>query len=191
MTAELKVVPSGRNCTKCKVYKSFSEFYKHNSPDANGHTSRCKECIKEDNKSRRGKHNLNPELVKERRKRWMEGVKKDPEKLAKYRAMKNKWNRSDKYYDNYYKKRFGISLAEVQAMLSRQNGLCSNIGCSVPISIMGKDETKSQGVVDHSHKTGKVRALLCVRCNAMLGHIENNSQLIPGFMDYLNKHNEL
>jgi hypothetical protein len=29
-------------------------------------------------------------------------------------------------------------------------------------------------VLDHCHKTGHVRGVLCRGCNAMLGHIENN-----------------
>lgn len=32
----------------------------------------------------------------------------------------------------------------------------------------------STPVLDHDHKTGACRAVLCRGCNAMLGHIENN-----------------
>lgn len=125
--------------------------------------------------------------MRERATRWRQKVMADPVRRAKLREKKNRWNRSERYYDSYYKKRFGISLAEVTSMLARQNGLCANLGCGVEIAI-GKSGNAKKACVDHSHSTGKVRAMLCTRCNTTLGHIENNQTLVPGLMDYLSKH---
>lgn len=41
--------------------------------------------------------------------------------------------------------------------------------------------------VDHSHESGKVRGLLCTRCNIFLGFIENRGDLIDRAFDYLKK----
>ncbi len=164
------------------------DFYAHKNGGL-GVSGRCKECHKEDARiSWKKGHNLDPALVKERQKRHYQKVSADAEKAAERRAKKNKWNRSDRYYEGYYQKRFGVSLQDVRNMLSRQNGLCANVGCSKPIALGKEDGTNATGVVDHNHETGKVRSLLCIRCNTLLGHVEKNSQLLPGLLDYLNKH---
>ncbi len=51
------------------------------------------------------------------------------------------------------------------ALLAHQGGIC--ILCQVEIP-EGKD------VLDHNHKTGRIRGVLHRSCNALLGHIENN-----------------
>lgn len=147
----------------------------------------CKACHIKKSKANKKKHNENSELATLRRKKYNANRKADPVKRAKYREMKNKWNKSDKYFDGYFKRKFGISLNDVNAMLSIQNGLCANIGCCRSIAILPSDE-QFKSVVDHDHDTGKVRSLMCVRCNSLLGHIEKDQKLIPGLMDYLNKH---
>ena len=43
--------------------------------------------------------------------------------------------------------------------------------------------------LDHNHSTGKIRGLLCQRCNRLLGRIENNLKLIPKFLTYLKETN--
>ncbi len=54
--------------------------------------------------------------------------------------------------------RYGLTQAEYQALRKKQGGKCS---------ICGKKQWKLR--VDHDHKTGKVRGLLCEHCNKMLG----------------------
>lgn len=180
----LNVVPiKVKSCVKCEKSKSLSEFHndKH-APD--GKTYKCGQCINSENRER---HLKNPEAMKIRNKKSKERIYSDPVAHAKHKAMKTAWNHTPKYYDMYYKKRFGITFAEVNSMLSNQNGLCSNIGCSRQIAIAPVgDQVKA--CVDHCHATGKVRSMMCVRCNTLLGHVENDRNLIMGLMDYLNKH---
>jgi hypothetical protein len=49
-------------------------------------------------------------------------------------------------------------------LLSRQQGLCSLCG----------DPIEDDAVLDHDHKTGRIRSVLHRGCNALLGKIENN-----------------
>ena len=78
------------------------------------------------------------------------------------------------------KRRHGIEHGEYERMLHEQGGLCA---------ICGTDEPNSAGSfhVDHDHETGKVRGLLCNRCNTRLGTLE-----IDGWLNaargYLAKH---
>ena len=64
---------------------------------------------------------------------------------------------------------YGISIEEYDAMLQKQAGLCR---------ICLRPETVSQGgrlrplAVDHCHRSGIVRGLLCQRCNTRLAQLE-------------------
>ena len=58
-----------------------------------------------------------------------------------------------------YKSRTGIPLAEYDALLAAQGGGCA---------ICGNPPKTRRLHVDHDHKTGKVRGLLCHRCNRRL-----------------------
>ena len=58
------------------------------------------------------------------------------------------------------KKRYGISEDQYQRILELQNGVCA---------ICERHQRYRRLSVDHSHKTGQVRGLLCNRCNRNLG----------------------
>jgi hypothetical protein len=62
-------------------------------------------------------------------------------------------------------RKYGLVKAQFDAMLAAQNGQCAI--CQTPF----KSERLAN--VDHCHTTGKVRALLCHRCNFAVGLIEN------------------
>jgi hypothetical protein len=188
MSAVLKLVPSEKVCTKCKSVKLLGDFYQLKTGN---YRSACKECWSDDCKQRAEKQKIeNPtaRTFKDRLKR--RDIYANPELHRKVLERKSAWNRSDKYFDNYYKKRFGISFAEVKSMVAVQNGMCANVGCGCEIAIHPKDEQK-KACVDHCHATGRVRAMLCVKCNTLLGHVENTKSLVFGLLDYLNKHNKV
>lgn len=83
---------------------------------------------------------------------------------------------------NYmYKRRYGIDLLEYSKMLDIQEGKCSICGRTDPGSIQHKHL-----YVDHDHRTGNIRGLLCFRCNSGLGYFKDDPKLfIKAFM-YLN-----
>lgn len=59
------------------------------------------------------------------------------------------------------KARYGLTPEQVDVMLLKQKGLCA---------ICAKEPKKA--CVDHDHKTGKVRGILCHRCNIGLPYVE-------------------
>jgi hypothetical protein len=42
--------------------------------------------------------------------------------------------------------------------------------------------------VDHDHKTGKIRGVLCARCNLALGHAHEDSLRLRALADYVERH---
>lgn len=58
--------------------------------------------------------------------------------------------------------RYGLSIADYDALLIRQGGVCRI--CKLTCS------TGKRLAVDHDHVTGEVRGLLCTRCNRGLGY---------------------
>ena len=71
---------------------------------------------------------------------------------------------------------FGITSEDYDRMFSEQNGVCAI--CSNP-------PTKRSLHIDHCHKTGKVRGLLCYRCNIMLGSARDDIQILTNSLFYL------
>jgi hypothetical protein len=84
--------------------------------------------------------------------------------------------------DSKYKRKrqYRLSDEKLDEMLAVEE--CQMPGCGKKLD--GKKGTH----IDHCHKTGKVRAALCRRCNQMLGHIEKNLHLIQPMLDYIAKH---
>ena len=80
------------------------------------------------------------------------------------------------------KKRYGITLEDYEAMVSEQGNRCY-------ICHKHRSTQKNDLAVDHCHKTGLVRRLLCVRCNALLGEInEFEGDKLDNLIRYLEAH---
>jgi hypothetical protein len=72
---------------------------------------------------------------------------------------------------------FGMSLADFDHMLERQNGACA---------ICKKEPKPKQRLcIDHCHASGKVRRLLCGNCNCMLGQAGDNPDILYAGGDYI------
>jgi hypothetical protein len=70
---------------------------------------------------------------------------------------------------------YGISKNDYEAMLARQGGVCG-ICRKPPVEPL---------LVDHCHVTGRVRKLLCRKCNTVLGFYEDDHRLLTAAADYL------
>lgn len=73
---------------------------------------------------------------------------------------------------------YGISIEKYNEMFAEQKGCCS---------ICGKHQSilKKRLGVDHCHKTGIIRGLLCLNCNHALGKFEDDPKIINGALNYL------
>ena len=70
-------------------------------------------------------------------------------------------------------------------MFENQNGLCAI--CQQPPK--GNTAVNGRMCVDHDHKTGKVRKLLCFNCNTAIGKMSDSPALLREAADYLEREN--
>lgn len=132
-------------CSYCNELKPVNEFSKNNTPRSRlGWTYRswCIEC----NKLSCRKYSVgNRDKRNDRLKKYR---KTHPEKMKiidRRRSLKRK---------------YGITIDDYNKMFIEQNGKCFICGLEKKL------------VVDHDHKTGEIRKLLCHGCNTVLGKIE-------------------
>jgi len=151
---------------------------------------------------------LHPELIKQNSRRWyeknkeyikekMQVVKESPDFKKKRSSYNKKYRegskvRLRKYYienrdkiltrtRNYtYKRNFGITIEEYDRMLKDQNQSCG-------ICKISEKKWRKRFSVDHCHKTGKVRGLLCGKCNSVLGFVSDSTEILSNCINYLNK----
>ncbi len=81
--------------------------------------------------------------------------------------------------------RYGLTIEEYDSMFKSQNGVCAICGKPESMTVNGKVRRIS---IDHCHKTGKVRGLLCVECNSAIGKFDDDPNLIQKAIDYLKKY---
>ena len=79
-------------------------------------------------------------------------------------------------FNNHLKQRYGIDVDYYLDMLSKQNGLCK---------ICGGLSNRKRLSVDHCHETGRVRGLLCERCNSFIGRVKDDVSILKSAIDYL------
>ena len=72
-----------------------------------------------------------------------------------------------------YEYKYGITVEELSRLEQKQGGMCAICG------------RKSALVVDHDHKTGVVRGLLCNECNMALGLLGDDAWTLHSAADYL------
>jgi hypothetical protein len=80
--------------------------------------------------------------------------------------------------DRNLQREHGLSLDEYTVIFDKQGGVCA---------ICGGPPSKKMLVVDHCHKTGKIRGLLCNQCNLNLGGFKDSISNLASAIKYLEK----
>lgn len=141
------------------------------------------------NEARRVRYAENPKVREERARANREWRKvHGPEVAAKLRLRREtdaEWReeqnarlrgRSQRHVQ--LKHHYNLTTDQYAAMVADQAGCCA---------ICQQSSSRTLHV-DHCHATGKIRALLCSRCNAALGSMRDNPDLLRAAADYLEKH---
>lgn len=92
----------------------------------------------------------------------------------------------DRFRGYDLKKTFGITLDQYNAKLSAQDGVCAICG-NPEQDIDGRGFVRALAV-DHNHKTGELRDLLCGACNRMIGNGRESIEILEKAIAYLKRH---
>lgn len=104
---------------------------------------------------------------------WREGRVDEDYKRGNLKWMRAR--RDPAAYNRY--RNYGLSVEEYERLLREQGGVCAI--CRHPEKELG---------VDHVHKTGRVRALLCLNCNLAIGHLYEDPLRARALAAYLEHH---
>lgn len=123
--------------------------------------------------------------------RWREFVNTDESRKKRaayarqYRA--RKMSEDPHFHRNWsLKRKFGINSDQYKKMLEFQNSLCAI--CKEVERTKANSNRVQQFGVDHCHKTGKIRGLLCSQCNTALGSFRDNEVFLQAAISYLRSH---
>lgn len=145
------------NCRCCKKLKSLDEFG-NNKANKNGKSIYCLICTQ----------------IKSRNQYKRKGASSILNK-SKYST-----NSSEYRKDKLLRLRYGISLDEYNKILIDQNNNCA-------ICQINKIDLTKILFVDHNHKTGQIRGLLCDSCNRGIGVFKESVKSLRLAADYLER----
>lgn len=153
-----------KNCSVCKCDKDIS-YFSRDSRAKTGIKSSCKSCDSQKNKEL---YLLKAtEINRKNRERVRNKFKNDP----------------NLYRNKALKQRFGISLEDKNKMSASQGDACK-------ICLKHVSELEFPLCVDHDHRTGKIRDLLCRECNLAIGFLKDSVDTLKSAIDYLERHRD-
>lgn len=152
----MELVSESKVCTKCLLEKPLSDFW-ISDKKRGSRRGPCKEC---DKAYQRMQYERSPEF---REKAYANSRK---QALAHPRT-------AEKSREYSIKSKFGLSGAEYQTMAASQGHKCALCGTS-EVGRYGKEAKWKAGhwMIDHCHETGRIRGLLCHKCNVRIGAYE-------------------
>jgi len=152
-----KIRSQGLHIIRCSVECSRRQLYNKTSTDTHRSCSRCKE--------------IKPHSAFSKDKTNISGLCTTCKECASF--LSRKYHKEYKAGTPEYvysiknrrlKKDYGITVEQYNEMLAIQNYKCKI--CDVDIT--------EKPNLDHCHKTGKVRSMLCSNCNRGIGHLQDN-----------------
>ena len=165
-----------------------SKYYYTGCPCKNGHLSKrftsngtCYQCVLDRNAIYQEN---NPEKVKASKSKWYRKVKSE-EYEKEDRSFISVTAYISRTKLRLLKHRYNISEDEVKSLLKSNNYLCHI--CNEPETSKTKDGRTIQLSVDHCHETGKVRGMLCYKCNTALGLLKDSKELFLSAIQYLER----
>lgn len=168
-----------KKCTACKLKKTIDQFGKDKSRH-DGKNPRCKDCAKS---IRSNQRLANPEQGKEKARQYSSKRYHDNKDEINSKRRKDRKNNPEKYKRSKESvwKRQGIK----NMTQERYNQMMIDQNYSCAICHTHQDDCSTVLHVDHNHKNGKVRALLCNKCNTGIGLLNDDIDLLKKAVKYL------
>ncbi len=99
------------------------------------------------------------------------------------RTLQGQRRRERAWVDDRYRNKFGMSIQEYENLFEKQGGHCAI--CREAEVLVRKNGVVKRLAVDHCHATGRVRGLLCLSCNHILGNAKDNIRVLEDAIEYL------
>lgn len=165
-----------KTCKSCNLEKDLSEFYKDKSKK-DGYQWKCKVCKKSENNAwyHTNKDNYNIS-------------RKSPSKRIratelKRLSVKKKLEEDSNYIKkNNLKNTYGITISQYEELFTNAENKCQICGISSDESYTREGRNLC---IDHCHKTGIIRGILCNQCNSALGKFRDSEELLLKAIEYL------
>lgn len=164
----MAIIDGKIRCPDCGQFKAISEFQPSVVKIGAGYCKPCKYKRKEAHrKANREQYN-----AAKRRTRNAN--------LEQYQRTAREWQRSnpDKLRNYELRKRYGITPDEYDRILAQQGGKCAC--CGRDANTCGR-----RLFVDHCHETGRIRGIICNRCNYGIGALGDNIEGLNRAIEYL------
>lgn len=215
LNAKPRIERTEKQCVSCKQVKSIHDFSLKNTR-LDGHRDACKECIKKQNEKLDAKmqenylkgiqsgeektcskcnqklplidfhYSRNACKTCENKRKLANERKNLERKQARDRASRQRLKEQDKHKVQQkirirrLANQYNMTPEEYDQMVLAQNNLCA---------ICGKPPKEGRKLyIDHCHKTGLVRELLCQKCNSMIGYGNDDPIILANAFEYLKKH---
>lgn len=165
MSHRIWLVSDLRTCRKCgeeKYLDSFAKSKRHKD----GYRYECKVCYN----------------------KYMKNRREDPVIAEKVRQSGAKWRAANPEADKrkYLFRKFNITLEEYKNLLEEQGGVCAICGEKERVVRRAKSGQEMLAV-DHCHETGKIRGLLCFKCNTGIGALGDSIEGLERALNYLRR----
>jgi hypothetical protein len=152
-------IVNNKYCEKCKKNKPIEEFRVQNQRGWQFYRKGiCREC-----------HNKRATKYWHKKTSTVDGKKRT--KIALLRT--------------HLRREYGITLEQYNEILESQQGKCAICGKDYSTIMDGK---KARLAVDHCHKTGAIRGLLCNSCNTGLGNLKDDPDLLRAAIKYIERY---
>lgn len=204
-----------KTCNKCNELREFDKFGK-DVRNSDGRTGICNPCKQTANKLLREKRIQTQDYKKVENKNCSQcGTNKPAAEFFKDQAMpdgfatvckvckkaktyawreanKDRYNGSQRAYQAAHpemrygvgiKRKYGCTLEQYNAMLVAQEGKCN-----ICDKLHNPAVKRGRLFVDHDHKTGAIRGLLCGACNSALGYFLDDTRIMSEAIAYIIRH---
>lgn len=128
-----------------------------------------------DNARQRAYYQAHKKKFRERTSAYYQANKDSISERARASRQARKQNNDQSIRSGRLKLLYGISAAEYDALLAKQDGACA----------ICRKRSKARLCVDHCHLTGTVRGLLCRACNVALGALKDDQASLVAAFAYL------
>ena len=161
--------PNGRLCRTCNERKT-PECFKDDKRSVDGLAWRCRDCARRAHGRWRAN---NVDHVRDEGRGYQRRVyARNPEKAR------------ETLRRSRLRVKYGIEFEELLDRIAKQDGGCAI--CIKPLAVRTFDRRKGNvACVDHDHKTGKIRGILCSHCNRGLGLLGDDPVRLDKAAEYL------